>query len=28
VVLNPPVDPALFELKLAPDVTVVEPLRP
>jgi len=27
VALNPPVDSALFELKLAPDFTVVEPLR-
>jgi outer membrane lipoprotein-sorting protein len=27
VMLNPPVDPALFEVKLAPDFTVVEPLR-
>jgi outer membrane lipoprotein-sorting protein len=27
VVLNQPVDPALFEVKLAADVTVVEPLR-
>jgi len=26
VVLNRPVDPALFEAKLAPDITVVEPL--
>ena len=26
-VLNPPIDPALFEVKLAPDFTVVEPLR-
>ena len=28
VALNPPTDPAEFEPKLAPDVTVVEPLRP
>ncbi len=27
VVLNRPIDPALFEVKLAPDFTVVEPLR-
>jgi outer membrane lipoprotein carrier protein len=27
VVLNQPIDPARFELKLAPDFTVVEPLR-
>jgi outer membrane lipoprotein carrier protein len=26
-VLNPPLDPALFEAKLPPDMTVVEPLR-
>jgi outer membrane lipoprotein carrier protein len=26
-VLNRPIDPALFEVKLAPDFTVVEPLR-
>jgi outer membrane lipoprotein carrier protein len=27
VVLNQPIDPALFQVKLAPDFTVVEPLR-
>jgi hypothetical protein len=27
VVLNPPIAPEKFELALAPDVTVVEPLR-
>jgi outer membrane lipoprotein-sorting protein len=27
VVLNPPIDPAKFEVELAPDFTVVEPLR-
>jgi outer membrane lipoprotein-sorting protein len=27
-VINPPLDPAIFEAKLAPDVTVVEPLHP
>ena len=27
MVLNRPIDPALFEVKLAPDFTVVEPLR-
>jgi outer membrane lipoprotein-sorting protein len=26
VILNPPIDPALFESKVGPDVTVVEPL--
>jgi outer membrane lipoprotein-sorting protein len=27
VVMNRPVDPALFEVKLPPDCTVVEPLK-
>jgi outer membrane lipoprotein-sorting protein len=27
VVMNQPIDPARFEMKLAPDITVVEPLR-